>query len=132
MRFARRLALAAALVLATSQPALAGAPLKGVDVKLGKNPGGSVASRTTDAAGRADFGVWPKGDYTLSLSAPPGSPGLHLVVTGPSAGPIEREVDAGGAEREAALGISLNGATPLEVTITATDRPAAHGGMNGN
>jgi hypothetical protein len=45
----------------------AGAPLKGVDVKLGKNPGGSPAARTTDANGKVTFGVLPKGSYTITL-----------------------------------------------------------------
>jgi hypothetical protein len=60
---------AVVLVLLYCHVVLAGSPLKGVDVKLGKNPGGGCAARTTDANGNADFGVWPKGDYTLDLSA---------------------------------------------------------------
>ena len=49
--------------------AYAGAPLKGVDVKLGKNPGGGAAARTftTDANGKVTFGVLPKGSYTITL-----------------------------------------------------------------
>lgn len=46
----------------------AGAPLKGVDVKLGKNPGGSAAARTTtDAEGNFTFPVVPAGEYVLTL-----------------------------------------------------------------
>jgi hypothetical protein len=45
-----------------------GAPLKGVDVKLGKNPGGSSASRTTDKDGNFDFGVLPEGSYYLTIT----------------------------------------------------------------
>lgn len=60
---------AVVFALLSCQLALAGSPLKGVDVKLGKNPGGGCAARTTDASGVADFGVWPKGDYTLDFSA---------------------------------------------------------------
>jgi hypothetical protein len=47
-----------------------GAPLKGVDVKLGKNPGGSPAARTTDSKGKFDFGVMPAGSYYLVLDLP--------------------------------------------------------------
>lgn len=59
------LALLAALVPGTSQ---AGAPLKGVDVKLGRPPGGGGAARTTDENGKFDFGVVPKGTYYLSVA----------------------------------------------------------------
>lgn len=47
-----------------------GAPLKGVDVKLGRNPGGLMASRTTDQHGKFDFGVLPAGSYYLIVSLP--------------------------------------------------------------
>ena len=47
-----------------------GAPLKGVDVKLGKNPGGGAAARTTDSKGKFDFGVLPAGSYYLVLDLP--------------------------------------------------------------
>lgn len=45
-----------------------GAPLKGVDVKLGKPPGGSPAARaTTDADGNFSVPVLPAGEYILTL-----------------------------------------------------------------
>lgn len=50
---------------------VAGAPLKGVDVKLGKNPGGSPAARaTTDGKGKFNLGVVPAGSYILILDLP--------------------------------------------------------------
>jgi hypothetical protein len=58
--------LLAALAGAQKGPqATTGAPLKGVDVKLGKNPGGSPASRTTDENGHVNLGVLEKGSYYL-------------------------------------------------------------------
>ncbi len=57
----------AGVLIFFAQAAFAGAPLKGIDVKLGKNPGGGCAARTTGASGTADFGVWPKGNYTLEI-----------------------------------------------------------------
>ena len=48
-----------------------GAPLKGVDVKLGKNPGGTPAARaTTDANGAFAFPEMPAGSYVLTLDLP--------------------------------------------------------------
>ncbi|MBD0370523.1 MAG: carboxypeptidase regulatory-like domain-containing protein [Pyrinomonadaceae bacterium] len=45
-----------------------GAPLKGVDVKLGRPPGGSPAARTTtDADGNFTFPVVPAGEYILTV-----------------------------------------------------------------
>ncbi|MEI9970489.1 MAG: hypothetical protein WDM87_18445 [Terracidiphilus sp.] len=74
------LVAAAATFILLAQFAFAGAPLKGIDVKLGKNPGGGCAARTTDSGGKADFGVWPKGNYTLEF-APMDSPSAAAPAT---------------------------------------------------
>lgn len=48
-----------------------GAPLKGVDVKLGKNPGGSPAARTTtDNNGNFTFTGVPLGNYKIYVDIP--------------------------------------------------------------
>jgi hypothetical protein len=136
------------LGLLSCQVALAGSPLKGVDVKLGKNPGGGCAARTTDGSGQANFGVWPKGEYTLEFSAASAPaykdpedmttryrPGnnktakiaaaatpskLHVVILGSSAGRIERDVAVGDqTARVAPITFSLSGKEELSVVVTA-------------
>ena len=49
-----------------------GAPLKGVDVKLGRNPGGSPAARAirTDKDGNANLGILPKGSWYIIIVVP--------------------------------------------------------------
>lgn len=81
-----------------------GAPLKGVDVKLGKNPGGSPAARTTGSDGTINWGVLPKGSYYLVLDASAkersksGSEGSELetcivTITGAAGGPVNMAWD---------------------------------------
>ena len=130
--------VAACLFLA--QTVFAGAPLKGIDVKLGKNPGGGCAARTTDAGGKADFGVWPKGNYTLEFAPaaandPAGQakdrslvmPALmraRVVISGATGGKIERDVEAGAGastERGAPIQFSLDGTQRLVVVVSAAD-----------
>ncbi|HEV2718579.1 MAG TPA: carboxypeptidase regulatory-like domain-containing protein [Thermoanaerobaculia bacterium] len=64
----RKLILLVVIAL-VALPLLAGAPLKGVDVKLGKNPGGGAAARdtATDANGHFTFPVVPKGSYAVKF-----------------------------------------------------------------
>jgi hypothetical protein len=72
--------LALGFIALTTISAFAGAPLKGVDVKLGKNPGGGLASRLTGADGQFDFGVLPKGSYQVTFTRVAGQPDIELIV----------------------------------------------------
>jgi hypothetical protein len=56
----------------TSNPnSVFGAPLKGIDIKLGKNPGGSAAARTsTDSAGNYSFHNVPVDKYKIYVDIP--------------------------------------------------------------
>ncbi len=141
MRTSLRLLLALAFYVLCVQSALAGAPLKGIDVKLGKNPGGGCAARTTDGAGKANFGVWPKGNYTLSVapattseqaSQPTSriegarklstlaSSKMHLTIIGAATGKIERDVASSTpSARALPIEFSLGGKEELIVVVTA-------------
>jgi hypothetical protein len=72
--------------------AWAGAPLKGVDVKLGKNPGGGAQARTTNAEGKVNFGVLPAGSYYVIVD---GAKNFHeqlveLEIRGPKEGTVKK------------------------------------------
>lgn len=68
----RVLAIAAAAIGIALLPrdAVAGVPIRGIDVKLGRNPGGNAAARTTDQNGAASFGMLAKGEYYLTITPP--------------------------------------------------------------
>ncbi len=141
MKVNRSLILVVTVCVLGLQSALAGAPLKGIDVKLGKNPGGGCAARTTNDAGTTDFGIWPKGNYTLtfsSLVSPNGgteaanrqnnqfkqmntraSANMHVLIQGAIGGKIEREIDFVSAARVAPVQFSLSGNEKLVVVVTA-------------
>ena len=131
MRGFVRLTALSLLGLLCSGVCFAGSPLKGIDVKLGKNPGGGWAARTTDAGGKADFGVWPRGNYTLTFApaalpagrnAGPTPSKLHLVIVGAASGKIERDLDVSGeAARATPIAFSLGGGESLTVVVTAQD-----------
>ena len=117
------LALALALSL-TAAVTYAGAPLKGVDVKLGKNPGGTVASRTTDADGKFDFGVLPKGSYSLNIGKAKGGGKVEVEVAGVRATwDLDKgeRVDPGNASAKAApaagIAVTSDGQHPLNGTV---------------
>ncbi|MDE3199784.1 MAG: hypothetical protein KGN79_02595 [Acidobacteriota bacterium] len=105
--------------------AYAGLPLKGVDVKLGRNPGGNCASRVSNAKGDVDFGVWPKGSYSLSFvvtkipadarAAKPRR--LHVEIHGAAQGVITHVVPSENAEHLLPITIVSDGKTPIVVNV---------------
>jgi hypothetical protein len=76
--------VASVLLAGLATAALAGAPLKGVDVKLGRNPGGFVNAKVA-ADGSFTFPVMPAGTYELELVGGDSAPSVsaaHLIVNG--------------------------------------------------
>jgi len=122
------LALFVSLVAAI---AWAGAPLKGVDVKLGKNPGGKAAARTTNAEGKADFGVLPAGSYYLVVDGAKNvrESDAQIEIRGASEGTVKKRwnfaqkkafsVDATARDSGADIIITSDGKHPIEVAATA-------------
>ena len=104
-------------------PAFAGAPLKGIDVKLGKNPGGGCAARTTDEGGSADFGTMPAGSYNFTFNYPELNSHSHefFVIEGAVGGRIEREIETSSNSSERAathtIDFELDGTSDLRITV---------------
>ena len=109
-----------------AQAAFAGAPLKGIDVKLGKNPGGSAAARVSGDGGEANFGVLPQGNYTVTFSAAKlGAEArsakvekLHVEIRGGSHGTIQHVLPAAAAETLEPIEVVSDGKTPLVVHVS--------------
>ena len=129
-------AIAFVLVLnVTSSAAVAGAPLKGIDVKLGKNPGGSVASRMTDGSGRFNFGIVPRGSYHITLSLPevPESArpkAIEIIVYSTAKGTVDFVLDLGDAARKSGainaadfIVIISDGVHPVSGAVSSDDGP---------
>lgn len=96
-----------------------GTPLRGIDVKLGKNPGGSAAARaTTDAAGNFTLPVVPAGSYTLTFDLPKETE-LEVSVKGVVGGPATARMSAvvpSGAKQAAppaTITLQSDGKSPL-------------------
>jgi len=110
--------------LFAAQMAFAGAPLKGVDVKLGKNPGGIVASRMSGDGGEANFGVLPKGSYIVTIDTAKSTANarmarperLHVEIRGASQGVITHVLAAATSDT-APIEIVSDGKTPLVITV---------------
>lgn len=116
------LAMMAMMYFFVAHSAFAGAPLKGIDVKLGKNPGGGCANKTTGADGSVVLGSFGPGNYTLSFSSKAGLAKFHVKIHVGKA-VTERDIDLEGADRARPTQIVQKeaGLSSFTVTITAPD-----------
>lgn len=131
-----------------------GAPLKGVDVKLGRNPGGSPAARTTNAKGEFNFGVVAAGKYDLTVSLPAdlgavsgaqaGSSDqktnlnssksniyrLAIAIEGVKGGPIKKDLDFKPKDGDAAQRVGKPKYGDITLTIESDGKSEVKGTIN--
>ena len=111
----------------------AGAPLKGVDVKLGKSPGGGASARTTNGDGKVDFGVQPAGSYYVVIDGAKSEPDAQIEIRGTAEGTVKKRwnfaqkkafcLDATARETGAdKIAFTSDGKHPIEVAATAVVR----------
>jgi hypothetical protein len=109
----------------------AGAPLKGIDIKMGKNPGGSVVARTTtDSSGHFSFPAQPEGSYTITIAS---TESTEVTVNGAVGGAITKASAAAAASSTAKVAaaapsltvdLKSDGKTPITGTVNTTVRKA--------
>jgi hypothetical protein len=132
--------LALTAIISFAAAAHGGAPLKGVDVKLGKSPGGGASARTTNADGKIDLGVLPAGSYYLIVDAPKGAdvtkePDAQIEIHGAKGGTIKKrwsytqkkafDVTADATARtggEEKILFTADGSHPVDIAATAVVR----------
>jgi len=97
-------------------------------VKLGKNPGGGCAARSTRACtggsnvavtaanGSADFGILPKGSYTVTASGA-GASGVAISVAGAAA-----TKTSGSGAAPASATFDADGVHDITVTVVGNTR----------
>jgi len=123
------------LVSLVAMSAWAGAPLKGVDVKLGKPPGGGASARTTNAEGKVDLGVLAAGPYYVIID---GAKSVHeseaqIEIRGATEGTVKKHwnfaqkkaFSPDATAREAGVDkivFTSDGKHPIEVAATAVVR----------